>query len=560
LAVAADDVLFAAGKISSNDGCNTYAVAQSHNHGEDWQVSHLECIGEITQLVIDPTNSETIYAAGYITETTQESPTTYPAPVPYPAARIWRSLDGGQTFRTLLNDGNYPYGKPASLIVDPQTPQRLYLSTYGVMTSNDYGESWQTNTDVPPNPFILMKNGDDLYAMQTNTGGFNASVYRSQDQGHTWWEAARKLPSQVNAIVANPAQPDRVYVGTGGFGIFRSDTRGGDWQEQNIGIQTPASISSLAVAQSDPNTIYAGSFEPRGGVFGSHDGGLTWQYILTDTKVFCVAVSPSNAGLVFAGASNGLLRSENGESWTWIYSGDYVFSITLPDTGSEGLYIAGNRSYGLGAYIARFLGLSIDGALVWRISTSIGDAFQIQKVLLDPDHSGWVYVGALTYYHGGAIYKQESGQETWQTVLENADGEVVDLLFDPRNLGTMYAGTYAGVYISPDKGQTWDLRDSGFPAGSAANKLALDELGTLYTGTYYTGVYRWDSVQARWIQDGLAGQPVNALAFTPGSPPVLLAGNKAGLWVRELPNPQNIWLPLILNPSELWIKRNSSEK
>ena len=539
LAVAVNDVVFATGKVSAGNSCNTYAVSRSSNNGDDWQTSLLDCIGGITQLVIDPTDSETIYAAGYITETLPRFG------IPVPNTRIWRSLDGGQTFKTLLNDAVPHYGEPTSLVVDPQTPQRLYLSISGIMISDDYGDSWQTVSDVPPYSFKMIINAESLYAIQTDIQD-EAHVYRSQDQGHTWWTAARSLPNQVNAIAANPDYPDRVYVGMGGYGIFRSDTQGGDWQEHNIGIQSPAGISCLAVAQSDPKTIYAGSYRPRGGLFDSHDGGLTWQYILTDTKVFAVAVSPSDPELVFAADSNGLLRSEHGQGWTRIYMGDLVFSISLPPSGSEGLYIAGSLTYGPGAYVARFLG-QINGAWSWRVSSPIGDAFQIQKVLLDPVHPGRVYVGAMTYDHGGAVYKLENDQSPWQTVLENADAEVIDLLIDPRQPGSIFAATYDGMYVSQDEGKTWVLRDAGFPTNSAANHLAMDELGTLYTGTYSTGVYRWDSSQARWIQDGLTGQRVYALAFWPGSPPALLAGNAAGLWKRLLPIVQKIWMPVIIS-------------
>ena len=542
LAVAPNDIVYATGIISAGDLCNTYAVARSSNNGDDWQTSLLDCIGGITQLVIDPTNSETIYAAGYITETDQRLGT------PFPVTRLWRSQDGGQTFITLLNDGISHYGRPTSLVVDPQSPQRLYLSSSGVMISNDYGESWQTVSDVPPNSYKLMKNGDSLYAMQTNTFNNYASVYRSQDQGRTWWELTRKLPSQVNAIAANPAQPDRVTLGWVALefssATHKVATGGSKMSESSLLLAFPAWRLLKAIRI----RYMLGLYEPRGGLFGSHDGGLTWQYILTDTKVLSVAVSPSDAGLVFAGDMDGLLRSENGQSWVRIYSGDPVYSISLPITGSVGLYIAGNRSYGLGAYAARLLGL-IDGAWWWCISISIGDAFQIQKVLLDPDHPGRVYVGALTKSMVGAIYTRENVQDLWQTVLDNADSEVIDLLIDPRRSGTMYAGTYDGVYVSQDEGKIWVIRNSGFPVGSAANRLALDELGTLYTGTYYTGVYRWDFAQARWIQDGLVGQPVKALTFWPGSPSALLAGNEAGLWKRELPTIQNIWMPVVISQS-----------
>jgi hypothetical protein len=132
-------------------------------------------------------------------------------------------------------------------------------------------------------------------------------------------------------------------------------------------------------------------------------------------------------------------------------------------------------------------------------------------------------------------------------VVDNVDLEVIDILIDPAKPGVMYAGTYYGVYVTQDEVKTWVLRDAGFPKNSAANRLALDELETLYTGTYSTGVYRWDSSQARWVQDGLTGQKVNALAFMPGNPSALLAGNEAGLWKRLLPTVQKIWMPLIIS-------------
>ncbi len=455
LAVAPSGVVYATGKLSADDFYNTYAIARSSNNGADWQTSILDYVGGITRLAVDPTNSDIIYAAGYITGTLPRFG------LPISVTRLWRSQDGGKTFTVLLDSGEPYYGKPTSLVVDPQFPARLYLSSAGIMISNDRGETWQMAGDIPIYPYKMIQNGNTLYALQTDTPD-DARVFRSQDQGHTWWEAVHHLPNQVNAVAASLAHPDRIYVGMNGYGIFRSDTQGGDWQERNVDIQSPAGISCLAVAASDPSTIYAGSYEPRGGLFGSHDGGLTWQYVLTDTKVLATAVSPSDPELVFAGDMDGLLRSEGGQGWTRIYSGDYVYSISLPYAGSEGLYIAGNRKYGLGAYAASFIGQR-NGAWTWSVSLDIGDAFQIQKVLLDPYHPGRVYVGAMTNSHGGAIYKLENGQASWQNVLSDADGEVIDLLFDLLWPNTMYAGTYDGVYVSKDEGKTWDLRELVLP-------------------------------------------------------------------------------------------------
>ena len=62
-------------------------------------------------------------------------------------AHVFRSIDGGETWRSL--DGSGPTGLPDipvhSIVVDPDDQQRLYLGTdLGVMVSIDGGQTWMT--------------------------------------------------------------------------------------------------------------------------------------------------------------------------------------------------------------------------------------------------------------------------------------------------------------------------------------------------------------------------------------------------------------------------------
>jgi hypothetical protein len=67
-------------------------------------------------------------------------------------------------------------------------------------------------------------------------------------------------------------------------------------------------------------------------------------------------------------------------------------------------------------------------------------------------------------------------------------------------------------------------------------------LGTLYAGTY-NGIYRFDATQGQWVPFGLQGRAVWALALEHGAPEILLAGTDMGIWEITLPRWQ-AWLPI----------------
>ena len=140
---------------------------------------------------------------------------------------------------------------------------------------------------------------------------------------------------RVLAVAGVPSQPSMYYFGSVGGGVWKTTDSGASWANISDGFFKTASVGALAVADSDPNVIYAGMGEAcvRGnasngdGVYKSVDGGKTWRNVgLGDSyHIGAVRVHPKNPDIVYVAAlghlwgpneQRGVYRSTDGGA-TW---------------------------------------------------------------------------------------------------------------------------------------------------------------------------------------------------------------------------------------------------
>src|SRR2546423_11275947 len=117
---------------------------------------------------------------------------------------------------------------------------------------------------------------------------------------------------RVVAVAGVPSQPFVYYFGGTGGGIFKTTDGGAHWEPVTDGQVKTGSVGAIAVAESDPNVIYAGMGEGciRGnlshgdGVYRSLDGGKTWKNVgLRDSRqIGRIRVDPRDPGLVYVAA------------------------------------------------------------------------------------------------------------------------------------------------------------------------------------------------------------------------------------------------------------------
>src|SRR4030081_1867989 len=131
-----------------------------------------------------------------------------------------------------------------------------------------------------------------------------------------------------------PGDPTTYYFGATGGGEWKSTDGAMTWSSV-FDKEGSGDIGSLAVANSDPNIIYAGTGEAciRGnishgdGVYKSLDGGKTWKNTgLKDTRAIGkLIIHPNNPNLVFVAAlghpygpntERGIFRTtDGGKTW-----------------------------------------------------------------------------------------------------------------------------------------------------------------------------------------------------------------------------------------------------
>jgi photosystem II stability/assembly factor-like uncharacterized protein len=215
---------------------------------------------------------------------------------------------------------------------------------------------------APKREYLLSWNADDNGEQPTSSQFMRAEAKRRElaeknpasqakaagiSQGAWTFIGPSNVGGRVRALVFDPRNPNRLFVGAASGGIWLSNDAGQSFSPL-IEFNGNLVIGSMAIDPINPNNMYAGTGEWSTGfvglgIFKSTDGGLTWNLLpstSTDTSsdwrfVSRIAVHRTNPNLILAGNFGGIYRSTNGgTSWTKVRNGntlDVQFDPTTPD-------------------------------------------------------------------------------------------------------------------------------------------------------------------------------------------------------------------------------------
>jgi photosystem II stability/assembly factor-like uncharacterized protein len=321
---------------------------------------------------------------------------------------------------------------------------------------------------------------------ETAVSGLSSAQPAAQPQKIGRWSLPSGPASGVATVVVDPRNSAIVYAAAGGR-VYRSTDGGRTWTG---GLQIDPRVDALAIDPQRPSVLYAGT---GAGVFKSVDAGRSWVF----------------SGL---GQTPRLPGGPRGEG--------NVGTIVVDPSDSNVVYAVAGFAVD-GSHVSK----STDAGRTWRtLSTSPG---YVSDLTIDPAKPQTLYAAAWPAptpppeSTQGTIAMSTDGGATWRTVLAN-DGEIWAIVADPASPGAVYALGTAGILVSADGGQTWQLASKA-PA-SYLTTLVPDpqDPKTLYLSTWRSGVFRTSDAGRTWSALGATlGAPI---AIDPRAPSTLYAG------------------------------------
>jgi photosystem II stability/assembly factor-like uncharacterized protein len=539
-------------------------VFKTTDAGRTWtKVLYVDTLTGAVDLVMDPANPNTLYAATY-----QRLRRAWGFNGGGPGSGIYRSTDGGSTWRRLAN--GLPSGDAGriGLAIAASNPRVVMASIEhraagGTYRSSDGGDTWRKVSSLNPRPMyysqIRIDPRDDnrVYVLGTQS-------YTSEDGGVTF----RELPTAPTYDVGVHADHHALWIDPNNTRHFFLAGDGGLYETWDRGA-TYDKIHNFAIGQfyhigldmREPYFVYGGLQDNHSWLGPS--ATRHWEGILNDDwreigfgDGMYQQPDPTSHRFVYSNSSDGgftRIDAETGDildivptppagepAYRWDWDTPTLVSRHDPRT----VYLGGNRLF-----------ISHDRGVSWERTIDLSR--QINRDTL-----------ALMGVRGSApMLSKNDG--------EGSFGEITTIAESPLDPQILWVGTDDGnVQVSRDGGRTWtevSRNVVGVRSGTYVSRVMASRAGpgVAYAaydahrdGDFTPYVFRTSDFGRTWVSraaelpsgsvKAIAEHHANANLLFLGTEHVLFVSNDAGAtWVRLMPNlPTTIYDDIEIHPRE----------
>ncbi len=432
---------------------------------------------------------------------------------PLPAQQYDQKLFSEMRWRCI---GPFRGGRTVAITGVPHQPSVFYMAPVngGVWKTNDFGNTWSPIFDDQPSGsvgalavapsdsnIIYVGSGEGLQRPDLAVGD---GIYKSTDAGKTWTHLGLRDAQQITAIVADPKNPDRVFVAAEGHpygpneerGVFRS-LDGGKTFEKVLYRGENTGAADLVMDPSDPRILFAALWAarvapwevrsgesfviPGSGLYKSTDGGSAWRQITRGVPAgedglgrIGIAIAPSNPKRMYLSleanpGKGGVYRSDDaGESWQLVNSdhriggrGPGAMGIAVAPDDPDVLYVANTAAWKSNDGGKNFLG--------WKGAPG-GDDYQ--RIWISAENPRMI---AISADQGAAV--SVNGGETWSSWYNQPTAQFYDVTTDNRFPYWVYGGQQeSGSVATKSRSDFGEIsfRDWSLPGVYEYGRVAVD--------------------------------------------------------------------------------------
>ncbi|MCU0376883.1 MAG: hypothetical protein MUC78_01350 [Bacteroidales bacterium] len=333
-----------------------------------------------------------------------------------------------------------------------------------------------------------------------------------------------RMSGRISCIDAENKNPDVVWVGAAGGGVWKSINKGTTFK--SVFDEYPQSVGTIAIDQNHPDTVWVGTGEVwtrnsvsvGTGIYRTKDGGGKWEFmgLPESERIGRIIIDPVNPDIVYVA----------------------VMGALWGDSEVRGVY------------------RTSDGGKTWSRLLYVNPSTGCADMAMDPENPSVLYASmwdfrrqAHTFRSGGpgsGLYKSTDGGATWNKIHNGLPSGTLGRIavavspVKPHYLYALVESSKSALYRSDDKGLSWEKMSDQYMMSDRPFYYSLLVPDPVVADRIYKpGTTLWVSTnggklfQSPSVTGGNYHSDTHALWINPSDNSFLYLGTDGGVYTSE---------------------------